>query len=161
MSPLYNLRMNSISIPLRVVKGGLARTEDTRAAIDSALALLMTTPWFNSAADPWYGFIFNNLRFEIFNEKEGVVFNSSSGLQRLIEGSEGLYDKKISGSSNNLNTFAAELKQTIQNYEKRLQNVDVTMTYNRAARKITIKVKGEIAATQTPYQYQSIINVWN
>lgn len=152
--------MNSISIPLRVVKGGLARTEDTRAAIDSALALLMTTPCFNSAADPGYGFIFNNLRFEIFNEKEGVVFNSS-GLQRLIEGSEGLYDKKISGSSNNLNTFAAELKQTIQNYEKRLQKVDVTMTYNRTARKIIIKVKGEIAATQTPYQYQSIINVWN
>ncbi|MBO4341076.1 MAG: GPW/gp25 family protein [Bacteroidales bacterium] len=152
--------MNSISIPLRIVKGGLAKTEDAREAIDSALALLMTTPCFNSAADPGFGFIFNNLRFEIFNEKEGVVFNSS-GIQQQLEGYEDLYDKKISGSSNNLNTFAAELKQTIQNYETRLRNVDVTMSYNMAARKIIINVTGEIAATQAPYQYQSIINVWN
>lgn len=151
--------MKNISIPLTVVKGGLARTEDPRKAIDSSLALLMTTPCFSCAADPGYGFIFNNLRFEIFNEKEGVVYNSS-GLLRQMEGSEGLYDKKISGSSNNLNTFAAELKRTIENYEKRLQKVSVAMTYIREEKKIHITVKGVIAETETPYHYSSIINVW-
>jgi hypothetical protein len=151
--------MKSLSIPLQIVKGGLARTEDARKAIDSSLALLMTTPCFSSAADPAYGFIFNNLRFEIFNEKEGVVYNSS-GLLRQIEGAEGLYDKKISGSSNNLNTFAAELKKTIEDYEKRLGDVSVSMTYVRTERKIHITVKGEITETQTPYKYSSIINVW-
>ncbi len=81
--------MKSIAIPFRLVKGGLARTEDTRKAIDSALALLMSTPCLSSAADPEYGFVFNNLRFEIFDENEGVVYNSS-GSRRLIAGWDGL-----------------------------------------------------------------------
>ena len=67
--------MRSISIPLQIAKGSLKRTEDPRRAIDNALALLMATPCFSSAADPFYGFIFNNLRFEIFNEHEGVVYD--------------------------------------------------------------------------------------
>lgn len=65
--------MRSIAIPLQIDKGALTRTEDPKKAIDSALALLMTTPCYSSAADPYYGFVFNNLRFEIFDENEGVV----------------------------------------------------------------------------------------
>lgn len=151
--------MKSISIPLRIVKGGLARTEDVRKAIDNSLELLMATPCFSSAADPGYGFIFNNLRFEIFDEREGVVYNSS-GLLRQFEDAEGLYDKRISGSSNNINTFASELKQAIENYEKRLQNVSVGMTYIMEERKIYVSVSGEIEGSDKPYQYASVINVW-
>ena len=151
--------MKSISIPLSVVKGGLSRTEDPRKAIDSSLSLLMSTPCMSSVADPQYGFVFNNLRFEIFNEHEGVVFNSS-GLMRQIEASEGLYEKKVSGSSNNLNTFAAELKKSIETYEPRLDKVSVAMTYIREERKIYITVKGEIAMTGEAYQYLTVINVW-
>ena len=151
--------MGSISIPLRIEKGVLGRTEDPKSAIDSALALLMTTPRYSSVADPQYGFVFNNMRFEIFNENEGVVYNSS-GTQGFLEGEAGLYDKKISGSSNNLNTFAAELKQTIEAYEKRLQDVSVSMTYIREERKIYVTVKGTIRESGAAYQYLSIINVW-
>ena len=151
--------MRSISIPLRIEKGALGRTDDPKQAIDSALALLMATPCYSCAADPQYGFVFNNLRFEIFNENEGVVYNSS-GLQGFFEGREGLYDKKISDSSNNLNTFAAELKQTIEAYEKRLEKVSVSMTYIREERKIYVTVKGVIRQTGTDYQYLSVINVW-
>lgn len=151
--------MGSISIPLRIDKGALGRTDDPKAAIDSALALLMATPCYSCAADPQYGFVFNNLRFEIFNENEGVVYNSS-GLQGFFEGREGLYDKKISGSSNNLNTFASELKQTIESYEKRLEKVSVSMTYIREERKIYVTVKGVIRQTGADYQYLSVINVW-
>ena len=151
--------MKSIAIPLRIAKGGLSRTEDPKKAIDSALALLMTTPCYTSVADPQYGFIFNNLRFEIFNENEGVVYNSASR-ERLMEDRENLYDKKISGSSTNLNTFAAELKQTIEAYEKRLGDVSVSMTYIREERKIYVTVKGRVLETGKPYQYASVINVW-
>ena len=151
--------MKNISIPLQIQKGTLARTEDPKNAIDEALALLMGTPCYSSAADPGYGFVFNNLRFEIFDEKEGVVYNSS-GSRRLMEGWDGLYEKKISGSSNNLNTFAAELKETIETYEERLKNVSVSMTYIREERKIYITVKGIIAQNGKKYQYSSIINVW-
>ena len=151
--------MKSISIPLRIEKGGLSRTENLKTAIDASLGLLMTTPCFSSQADPDYGFIFNNLRFEIFNENEGVVFNSS-GRDRLLEARKDLYEKKVSGSSKSLNTFAAELKQTIEKYESRLDNVNVSMTYIREERKIYVTVKGQISQTAAPYQYTSIINVW-
>ena len=90
--------MKSIVIPFQIGKGVLFRTDNPKKAIDSALALLMSTPCFSCVADPEFGFIFNNLRFEIFNENEGVVYNSS-GRERLLEGHEGLYEKKISGSS--------------------------------------------------------------
>ena len=151
--------MRSIAIPLQIDKGALTRTEDPKKAIDSALALLMTTPCYSSAADPYYGFVFNNLRFEIFDENEGVVYKSS-GTRRFLEGRDGLYDKKISGSSNNLNTFASELKRTIEAYEKRLKDINVSMTYIREERKIYVTVKGVIVETGAKYQYLTIINVW-
>lgn len=151
--------MRSITIPLQIVKGGLARTDDLRQSIDSALALLMTTPCFSSAADPQFGFIFNNLRFEIFDENEGVVYNSAAS-QELANSMARLYGKKISGSSTNLNTFAAELKLTIETYEKRIKDVAVSMTYIRQERKIYISVKGTRVEDNEPYQYTSIINVW-
>jgi phage baseplate assembly protein W len=151
--------MKSIFIPLQITPKGLAKSDDYKQAIDQSLSLLMTTPCYSCVADPQYGFIFNNLRFEIFNEHEGVVYNSSENTG-IFEGREGLYDKKISGSSKNLNTFAAELKQTIANYEKRLSSVSVSMTYIREERKIYITVKGLITETQADYQYTTTINVW-
>lgn len=150
--------MSSIAIPLRLKKGGLERTEDTKKAIDSALQLLLTTPCFSSAADPRYGFIFNNLRFEIFNENEGVVYNSSS--KETLEAVSHLYNKKLSGSSTNINTFASDLKQTIEAYERRLKDVSVSMTYIREDRKIYVTVKAALAENGAKYQYTSIINVW-
>ena len=150
--------MNSIAIPFRIGKGGPERTENPRKAIDSALTLLMTSRCGCCVADPEYGFIFNNLRFEIFDENEGVVYDSAG--TGAPSGLEGLYAKKISGSSRNLNTFAAELKQTIETYEKRLDDVSVSMTYLREERKIYVKVKALIVETGKEYEYQSIINVW-
>ena len=84
----------------------------------------------------------------------------SAGRKSYLEGREGLYDKKISGSSNNLNTFAAELKQTIGTYEKRLKDVSVSMTYIREERKIYVTVKGVIVENGADYQYLTVINVW-
>lgn len=151
--------MKSIEIPIQILKGGLARTEDPRKAIDNSLALLMTTPLFGCAADPEYGFIFNNLRFEIFNERDGVVLNSADG-EAFMESHLGLYDKKISGSSANLNTFASDLKESIRRYEKRLNQVNVAMTYVREQRKIYVEVKGVMARDGSPYKYSTVINVW-
>lgn len=151
--------MRSIAIPLRVGKGELARNEDLRQAIDSSLALLMATPRFSNLADPRYGFIFNNLRFEIINENEGVVYNSSK-TPNIFDSKNSLYDKKVSGTSSNLNTFASELKKSIGEYERRLQDVTVSMTYIREERKIYVSVKGKLAESGDNYQYSSIINVW-
>jgi len=151
--------MDHIALPLQITRHRLARTTTVKQAIDQWLAVLLGTPCFSCAADPQFGFVFNNMRFEIFNEGEGVIYNSSDSTS-IFEGQEGLYNKKITGSSKNLNTFAAELKTTIGKYEKRLSDVSVSMTYIREERRIYITVKGFIPSIESEYQYATTINVW-
>ena len=68
--------MTNISIPLQLTPKGLQREENLKRSIDTNLYLIITTERFSSPADPMFGFVFNNLRFEMFNENEGVVFDS-------------------------------------------------------------------------------------
>lgn len=151
--------MRNLSIPFNIEKGSFNEESDPRKAIDSYIDLLLTTPCYSIPADPYFGFIFNNLKFEIFNENDGVVYNSSP-LEEIFEGKSGLYEKKISGSSKNLNTFASELKDTIVKYENRLSDVAVTMTYVREERLIYITVKGLILETGEDYNYTTTLRVW-
>ena len=150
--------MAYISIPLEVKKTGLAREEKMKKSIDESLNMLLTTPRYNSIGDPQYGFIFNNMRFEIFDEHEGVIYNSGDTIYE--NGMQDLYTKKISGSSKNMNTFAAELKEVVKAYEKRLGDVEVTMTYIREERLIYITIKGTILSTKEDYSFSSTLRVW-
>ena len=138
---------------------GLQREESLKRSIDTNLYLIITTERFSSPADPMFGFVFNNLRFEMFNENEGVVFDS--GDTETMSNIQGAYDKKISGSSKSINTFASELKTVISKYEERLEKVSVSMTYIREERQIYITVKGVIVSTKEDYIYDQIIKVWN
>ena len=143
----------NIGIPLTIRKGRLGN-ENRKDSIDSHVELLLSTPEGECISDPEFGFVFNNLRFEIFDENEGVVLNSDSDRSAL-------YEKKISGTSRNVNTFAVELKRQIEKYEQRLSEVQVTMAYIREHRKIYITVRGIISETRAEYQYQTSLNVWN
>ncbi len=151
--------MTSISIPLQLTSKGLQCEEGLKSSIDANLYLLITTERFSTPADPQFGFVFNNLRFEMFNENEGVVFDS--GDTESMNNIQGAYDKKISGSSKSVNTFASELKAVISKYEERLENISVSMTYIREERLIYITVKGTIASTKEDYVYEQTIRVWN
>lgn len=151
--------MISISIPLQLTQKGLSRNDKLKQAIDAVIRLIITTERFSTPADPQFGFVFNNLRFEIFNENEGVVFDS--GDTDTMINIHNIYDKKISGSSKSLNTFAAELKKAIEEYENRLENINVSMTYIREERQIYITVKGIISETKEEYVYNQTIKVWN
>lgn len=144
----------NIGIPLTLQKGRLKKNTDLKTAIDAHIELLLSTPEGGCVADPEFGFVFNNLRFEIFDENEGVVLNSEAEHSLL-------YEKKISGTSRNVNTFAVELKRQIEKYEQRLTEVQVTMSYIREHRKIYITVRGTISEMQAEYQYQTSLNVWN
>ena len=143
----------NIGIPLTIRKGRLGN-ENRKDSIDSHIELLLSTPEGGCVSDPEFGFVFNNLRFEIFDENEGVVLNSDSDQSAL-------YEKKISGTSRNVNTFAVELKRQIEKYEQRLSEVQVTMAYIREHRKIYITVRGIISETRAEYQYQTSLHVWN
>ena len=104
--------MPFLSIPLQVKKKGFAREKSLKKSLDESLYMLLTTPRYNNMSDPEYGFIFNNMRFEIFDEHEGVIYNSGDTI--YDRGIKDVYNKKISGSSKNMNTFAAELKEVVK-----------------------------------------------
>jgi hypothetical protein len=151
--------MISIRIPLQLKQRGLSRFEKQKLSIDAVIRLIITTERFSSPVDPNFGFVFNNLRFEIFNETEGVVYDS--GDTDTMNNIQNLYDKKISGSSKSINTFAAELKKAIEEYETRLENIAVSMTYIREERQIYITVKANIVDTKEEYIYNQTVKVWN
>ena len=150
--------MTSISIPLQLTPKGIQRDDNQKRSIDAAINLIITTERFGTPADPQYGFVFNNLRFEMFNENEGVVFDS--GDTNTMNYIQGIYDKKISGSSKSINTFAAELKAAITKYEPRLTDISASMTYIREERQIYITVKGTIVGTGEDYTYNQIVRIW-
>ena len=150
--------MAFLSIPLEVKKKGFAREKNLKKSLDESLYMLLTTPRYNNMSDPEYGFVFNNMRFEIFDEHEGVIYNSGDTI--YDRGIKDVYNKKISGSSKNMNTFAAELKEVVKNYEKRLSDVAVTMTYIREERMIYVTIKGVIIQTKEDYVFTSTLRVW-
>lgn len=152
--------MSSLKLPLQIGKSGLVREADVRSSIDAVLALLIASPKFGCAADAEFGFVFNNLSFENFNETDGVVYNSTPDYEAYAE-IAGLYNKKLSGSSKNLNTFASELCESIKRYERRLSQVTVSMTYIREEKNIYVVVKGVIDSTKEEYQFTNIIKIWN
>lgn len=150
--------MDRILLPLRITQGKLDTINDEKKSIDEFLFLLISTPKNSFVVDKNFGFIFNNLKFEILNENEGVVYDSAN--EQLLQ-RKGIYEKKISGSSKNLNTFAAELKEAIDRYEKRLQGVSVTMSYIREEKLIYIAVKGTIVSSKERYRYITTIKIWS
>lgn len=151
--------MSQIRIPLNVKDGRLENCDTIADAIDSYVSMLMTTTRHLTAIDPRFGFVFNNLKFENFNESEGVVYGSDEASHNSI--ADGLYSKKISGSSKNLNTFAAELRDALSQYEKRLTDISVSMTYIREERRIYMNVKAIIKENKRPYRYTTTIKVWH
>ena len=134
----------------------MTQAKNPKEAIDAFIELLLTTPCQSCVADREFGFIFNNLKFEIFNENEGVIYNSATEEEDLR-----LYDKKISGSSKSVNTFAIELKNSIETYEKRLTNVSVTMSYIKNLKKIYVNIEGTLLETNEAYKYTTSLNIWN
>ena len=145
-----------IPLPLRLKKGKFDSPKTLKKSIDEFLELLLTTPCYTFVPDPDFGFIFNNLRFEIFNEREGTIYNS----QEKAGDDPTLYDKRISGTSKNINTFAIDLKEAVEKYETRLQDVQVVMGYNTATRDVMIDIKGIIKETLTKYSYTTTIKIW-
>lgn len=149
-----------IKTPLELENGHLARMSDIKESIDQSLNILITTPLYQTPADPMYGFVFNNLRFEMFNENEGTVYNSDTS-EDVDYLSKNIYNRKVSGSSKSINTFASELKNAVIEYEKRLDDINTSMTYKRQERRIYLTVRARIKETGEPYSYNTIIKVWN
>lgn len=149
-----------LTAPLRIAAGRIVRTDDTAQSISDFLSLLISTACGSMGADPDFGFVFNNLRFEIFDEREGVVYDSTSAVHDR-NNPDDLYSKKVSGTSRNLNTFAQELKKAVDRYERRLSDVSVSMVYTRETRTIAVTVEGTVVGMEKKYVYHNNIKIWN
>ena len=126
------------SIPLKIEKGqGLRRNQTITDSIKSFIEVIVSSPMGSFAADPDFGFVFKNFRFQIFNEEKGILFSP----EPEKETSE-YYKYKVQGHGVNFNTFAHELKESIEQYEPRLKLVKVSMEYSSVERIINIKVTG-------------------
>ncbi|HIW20209.1 MAG TPA: GPW/gp25 family protein [Candidatus Alistipes pullicola] len=147
----------SILLPLQVKEGRVVQASQVKTAVDAFLELLLTTACGSCVSDPQFGFVFNNLKFEIFNENEGVIYDSGAKNGATSE----LYSKKVSGTSKSINTFAIELKRAIEQYEKRLSGVSVSMAYVKKQKKIQIDVEGTLVETNDAYRYTTSIDIWN
>lgn len=152
--------VNSLKLPLEIDRMGLKRAKSIPGAITDMIRALMTSPKWECMADPQFGFHFNNLRFEICNENDGTIYNSAPRKNGISEQS-GLYEKKVSGLSKNVDTFAHELMDSISQFEPRLSDVKVSMTYIRQERNIYVRVRGVITESQEDYQYDTVIKLWN
>ncbi|MFR9650576.1 MAG: hypothetical protein SNG35_00935 [Rikenellaceae bacterium] len=150
----------NISIPLKKdAKSGYLNRSDKIQSIDNFIELLIATPKGSCLCDPDFGYLFANLRFEIINEFEELVNIGQSTVDQFGEMS--IYDKKISGESKSHNTFASELKSSIEMYEKRIQDVSVAMKYVRRRRCIDISITATIIEGKKPYKLNTKINIWN
>lgn len=152
--------MKSIAIPLQITKDGLRLEEDVKKSVDKSIALLIQTSCYSWVADPQYGFVLKNLRFEIFNENEGTVYDSNDK-SNTFRYNRPIYKMKVTGTSKNVSTFAADLKKAIETYEPRLKHVTATLTYIREERRIYVLVKGTLVDQQEDYQYETVIKIWN
>ena len=150
--------MNGLIAPIQITKKGLLKADNTKESIDSFLMLLLNSVCGETPIDPKFGFVFNNMRFEIFNEREGTILNSTTDDG---EDDNDIYSKKVSGNSKNINTFATDLKEVIMKYEQRLTEVAATMSYVRDERKIYITVTGVISDTQEKYKYDTTLKIWS
>lgn len=152
----------NIQLPIDIEKGSgqLKRTDSTAKSIDAHLKLIISTPRNSCVCDPDFGFVFNNFKFEIFNEQDGVVNYDSTSIEESAQELD-LYNRKISGTSKNINTFAKEFQDVVEKYEKRLTDITISMAYIREQRIINLSLKGTIKRSNTSYNFDTVINVWN
>lgn len=148
-----------ISIPLSIDINnhtGFNKEADIRLSIKSFLDLLVSSYQGSSDADPQFGFIFKNFRFENFNEDKGVLFSANADDNYAI-----FHKHKIHGRSTNLNTFAHDLKKSIEKYENRLSNVNVDMKYVTVEKMIYIEITGLVGQEiKEKFSHTIPIHVW-
>lgn len=144
----------NIRLPLQISNGQLITEEKMKESINRNIETLLKTAHGTVTCDPEYGFELSALKFENFNETEGTVFTTDRHPSSI-------YRKKISGSSKNLMTFAAEFNEVLKRYEQRLTDTNVVMSYIREERKIQLIIRGQVKDYEIPYQYKTAIIVWS
>ena len=147
-----------IKIPFQLNKGSIDREEDLRKSVDQFIELLVSSYSGCFVPDSDFGFIFKNFKFENFDELGGTIFYGKKNKKESVDIN---YTKKINNSSNNPNSFALDLKRTIDKYEQRLKNVTVKMDYHKKTKLITLEINAKFNIDKpTDYHHTISFHIW-
>ncbi len=137
-----------------------------KRSIDAFIQLLISSNKYDSIADEDFGFCLEDFRFEIFDLGKSK-FHENFPVRDMTENTElravrdTLYTKHLTGSSKNAETFARELKNAIERYERRLKEVAVTMDFQQYGRIIHIIVTGKVNNPSNAIYYNEFnVDVW-
>ena len=138
--------MNGFNIPVRIT-GHFFKDNSSvsiKSSIDDFIDLIVVSPYGSFKADYFFGFIFQNSRFE------------NSDADECID------SKKIHGDSFNKNNYASDLKLAIDEYEPRLKNSQVKMNYDAEIKKVSIEIIGryEEDFTEKLYKKNITFHIW-
>lgn len=138
-----------------------------KASIDAFLRFLIASNKYDSIADQDFGFCLEDFRFEGFSTEKAKFLDRTATVQDEDENTElgeirsPLYVKRLVGNSKSADTFARELKNTIERYERRLREVQVTMDFQKNGSLIHIIVTGKINNTSNTLYYNEFnVDVW-
>jgi hypothetical protein len=138
--------MNGFKLPLTM--SGNFSTENKagsiKESIDDFIDLIVFSPNGSFKADYYFGFVFQNTRFENSDEDEQIDA------------------KKIHGESFNKNNYAYDLKIAIEEYEPRIEKVRIMMNYDADNKKVSIDVNGryEEDFTEKIYNKNITFYIW-
>lgn len=138
-----------------------------KESIDTFLRFLISSNKYDSIADEELGFCLEDFRYEGFSSESGQFLERNQVSKDKQENSmlntinDPLYKKRLVGNSKRPDTFARELKDCIERYEKRLKDVAVTMDFQKNGRLIHVIVTGVIDnVANTLYYNEFNIEVW-
>lgn len=147
----------------------IVELDDTKVkeSIDAFLKLLISSNKYDSIADEDFGFCLEDFRYEAFSSDQAkfleidVAPTDPTENTKLYEIKSPLYTKRLIGNSKNADTFARELKKSIERYERRLKDVTVNMDFQKNARIIHIIITGIIDnVSNTQYYNEFNVEVW-
>lgn len=142
-----------VKIPFQIVNGTVEQETDIKKSVDRFVDLLIATPKGHFKADPDFGFVFKNFRFENFDEKRRTI--------AYRKADEPMNDYKITGSSKNPKNFAYALKRNIEMYEPRMEVSEVTMDYDSKKHNVKLLISGLIKGDKTQiYSHEVNFYVW-
>jgi len=154
-----------IKIPFQINNGTVEIEKDIILSINSFIELIISSTLGSFKPENDFGFIFQNYRFENFDENSGTIMNKKwdkvNGREIVSTRLDANYTKKISDTSRNSNSFAFELKRTIEKYEQRLKNIYVDMKYDSAQEVVTLLITGRLNnVKENDYKHTISFQVW-
>ena len=135
------------------MNGSVEQETDIKKSVDRFIDLLIATPMGHFKADPDFGFVFKNFRFENFDEKKRTIVYRKAD--------DPMNDYKITGTSKNPKNFAYALKRNIEMYEPRMEVSEVTMDYDSKKHNVKLLISGQIKGDKMlKYSHEVNFYVW-